>query len=587
MSLALNNKNTNQKVFGWLRENNKPIYFTLHLPKANQVFDKAIIVCPPLGFEYTHSHRTLKKLCENLADSGFAALRLDYYGTGDSSGELLESVSKQQFIDDIQAAVDYLKTTLSINKISLIGLRVGATIASAYAEINNIEELILWSPCEKGKSFIREMKALNRLASHSESKPQGYIDSGGFTLSFDTAKSIEEFNLFNLDINVTNKILLIERDDFPSSGKLLAHLSKTHSTDSFLMSQYLSMMAEPQETTIPFETIKQITHWLLESKQKTINLSITAPKTSTKINWNNTNIKESTVEIGDNKLTAIFSEPYDKSVNDHPIVLLANSGTVHKVGPNRLYVELTRALSSNNTTCLRIDLRNLGDSVNGSPENENTPYPAESTQDLETAIKWLENKYPSRKIILAGLCSGAHNIFHTALESSHTHNIYKIIMINPLAFYRRPNNYIDNSKDQSDAKNATQYQKSLMSANKWKKIFRGNVNFTYIINFVFKLIFNKFKSIYKQFKVILNFDTESQLALDLIKLKDKNIKQTFIIASNDPGEKLIMQQAKITVQRLIQIGQIKILPVANADHTFSSKPARDKFINIVNNNLNF
>src|SRR5262245_11304927 len=47
----------------------------------------AIVVCPPIGYEYMSAYRTLKILAERLAALGFDVLRIDYHGTGNSSGD--------------------------------------------------------------------------------------------------------------------------------------------------------------------------------------------------------------------------------------------------------------------------------------------------------------------------------------------------------------------------------------------------------------------------------------------------------------------------------------------------------------------
>ena len=50
-----------------------------------------VVLCPPLGYEYMSSYRTYRILADRLAALGFDVIRLDYDGTGNSSGHTEDS----------------------------------------------------------------------------------------------------------------------------------------------------------------------------------------------------------------------------------------------------------------------------------------------------------------------------------------------------------------------------------------------------------------------------------------------------------------------------------------------------------------
>ena len=52
---------------------------------------RGVVLCHPWGQEYLHAHRSLRKLGDLLAAAGFDVLRFDYFGTGDSAGDLPEA----------------------------------------------------------------------------------------------------------------------------------------------------------------------------------------------------------------------------------------------------------------------------------------------------------------------------------------------------------------------------------------------------------------------------------------------------------------------------------------------------------------
>jgi hypothetical protein len=86
--------------------------------------------------------------------------------------------------------------------------------------------------------------------------------------------------------------------------------------------------------------------------------------------------------------------------------LIPNTGTEHRVGPNRLHVQMCRALASAGIPALRIDLSGFGDSSAGGV--------LDSTRDLQEAIDELRKRGHGERVFGVGLCSGAHDIHQLA-----------------------------------------------------------------------------------------------------------------------------------------------------------------------------
>jgi uncharacterized protein len=109
--------------------------------------NRAAVLCQPWGTEYIHAHRTMRQLAVKLAANGFHTLRFDYYGTGDSGGEDFEA-NPAAAEADVESAVEGLKDIVGVARVSLIGLRMGATLAAraALRHRENVEALVLWDP---------------------------------------------------------------------------------------------------------------------------------------------------------------------------------------------------------------------------------------------------------------------------------------------------------------------------------------------------------------------------------------------------------------------------------------------------------
>lgn len=94
-------------------------------------------------------------------------------------------------------------------------------------------------------------------------------------------------------------------------------------------------------------------------------------------------------------------------------VIVLNAGLVHRVGPFRLHVELTRQLNATGYPTLRFDLSTLGDS-GAAPGSLTRTQQVEA--DLDDAMRLLAGRAGCQRFVLVGLCSGAQNA-HTVAAS--------------------------------------------------------------------------------------------------------------------------------------------------------------------------
>ena len=91
-----------------------------------------------------------KRVTRLLAEQGFASLRVDFRGSGDSEGEYQMTTFSTQ-ISDILAAVDYicqnLRYQVNTKAIGIIGFSQGGLVGtSVAAKDKRVSSLVLWSP---------------------------------------------------------------------------------------------------------------------------------------------------------------------------------------------------------------------------------------------------------------------------------------------------------------------------------------------------------------------------------------------------------------------------------------------------------
>ncbi len=137
-----------------------------HLPEAVPS-TTAFLMSHPFGEEKLWSHRVYVSAARALAARGHRVLRFDYRGAGDSSGNSDET-SLATHLEDMSTAFNELVSSDSlIERVGLVGLRLGAAIAAQFAEQMHDDlrvaqgPMVLWDPVMNGESYFQEMLRSN------------------------------------------------------------------------------------------------------------------------------------------------------------------------------------------------------------------------------------------------------------------------------------------------------------------------------------------------------------------------------------------------------------------------------------------
>lgn len=112
-------------------------------------------------------------------------------------------------------------------------------------------------------------------------------------------------------------------------------------------------------------------------------------------------------------LFGVLAEPNPAdAVPGAPAVLLANMGVNHRVGSNRLWVNLARRLARLGFQVLRFDLSGLGDSL----QRPGTHGDLErAVLDLREAMDFVRARGGPESFVVMGLCSGADSAHAVAV----------------------------------------------------------------------------------------------------------------------------------------------------------------------------
>src|SRR5215831_2255879 len=93
-----------------------------------------VVLCNPVGDDLIRAHRTLRHMAEDLAAAGLPVLRFDFDGTGDSAGDERDPGRVAAWREDVKLAVGEIKQRAGVDRIALVGLKLGGTLAAVAAE---------------------------------------------------------------------------------------------------------------------------------------------------------------------------------------------------------------------------------------------------------------------------------------------------------------------------------------------------------------------------------------------------------------------------------------------------------------------
>lgn len=111
-------------------------------------------------------------------------------------------------------------------------------------------------------------------------------------------------------------------------------------------------------------------------------------------------------------LAGVLAEPEaGRGSAERPAIILLNAGTLHRIGPHRVYVKIARRLVEAGFPVLRFDLSGLGESP---PRRDHLPYHESTVRETQDAMDFLSAETGARLFVPIGFCGGADVAFRAA-----------------------------------------------------------------------------------------------------------------------------------------------------------------------------
>jgi len=560
----------------WIKVDTSNIFCWIHT-QTTAINDHAFIILGPLGPEYMHTYRTVRYLADKISQTGSIAVRYDPAGMGNSSDNLEDNNIWQIWQKTPGAIREYLKHNYGINSFSIIAFRSGSLILDQYIKTHSDRDCLFWYPYTRGAAFIRDMQMLDGILSLDDEKNRT-LEGGGYPLTAEVISKIKDINLLIMAFPEYSRCLVIENIEVMSKSPLAKHLSRYCTANDTQFLTGLSDLARQAELSkVPVSNIDSIIHWISENNQYNTPIK-NGFQTNTSF-LESKFYKEEPVIIKNTSLFGILTRPINNNNNDK-LLILTNSGSGHHAGPNRFHTDTARELAKQGIACFRMDLSNLGDSITSTELSDYHPYPTTAASDLSATLSHFESDIAFEKIILGGLCSGAHNSFHCALKDKSI-KLCGLILINIITFYWKQGQSILAPEENELEINTTQYQSNIFNLQRWVGIFLNPSKLPRLTMFSIKLVFRKSLNILLSIASRFSYVRKTQLDIDINKIIGQDINIHFLYSENEPVQKILMSQANYSTTRNLKDGNITITKIKNADHTFSSRHSRRELINSI------
>jgi len=410
--------------------------FTWHHPPPSSLRrGRGIVICPPLGYEYMSTYRTLRILATRLAAIGFDVLRVDYDGTGNSTGNPDDPDRVAAWLTSIDCVMAETRRLSGSHRIALAGLRAGALLAvQAAVAAGGVERLVLCSPVSSGRRYVHELKAIASLSEERDSDENtvgAAVNVAGHIVTADTLAGLARLDTTSVTARPACQVLIVDRDDRPSDPGVEARLQVLGShVVRCRASGTAEMLLPPHLAKVPTQALGDIESWFGDWQVTRSTVSVPQPPIddARTPEFAGDGYAEQPVQFGqDGRLFGIFDCPA-VPVNGKPSIVLLNNGASHNVGPHRLHVPLARNWAAGGHAVLRFDLGGIGDSAAPPGARHGFAYATHMLDDARDAIAWVRKKAPGRPVIVVGLCSGGWLAFKAARQGL---DVDAVVSINP------------------------------------------------------------------------------------------------------------------------------------------------------------
>lgn len=567
--------------FGWLCE---------PLPAVGGNGRSGIVLCGPLGHEALWLHQTMRSLTDRLAARGFAVLRFDYAGTGDSIdiGGLLEP---GRWVDEAVEAVSFLRRATSVERVALVGFRFGATVAAQAAHAASVDTVGLIAPVVAGRQFVREMIALHRTwldtVAHdvrNEVAPANAFDVLGHRFSRAAIDEIAKNDLRRASTPPAAKLLIVHAASQGASHELADVYSKLGAqVDSLPFPEYAQALQPSWLATLPQATLGSVEKWFA---RELVRSSAPLPRAASDAailafpsrrpcgSIDSGGVAETPVQLANGRLFGILCEPADRRERA-PLVVIANTATTHHVGDGRFNVELARSLGRAGIASLRVDAHGIGDSPGAhAVVNPSLLSYEQLAADTSLAVDWAVDRGHPR-VAVFGICSGAYLSLHVATKNP---SVAAMLLVN-LQRFEFPVDFRMCDALKIGAGSTRAHFRAMLRVRKWAQVLRGEVGLRPVLRTLSRYAMDAFVSNAAALAGDANGKAGNRGARARRRMKDldaRGVRVRLLFSPLDHGLDELRMHFGPGGRRLNNLAHAHAMVIPNMDHEVLNPAARQQ-----------
>jgi alpha/beta superfamily hydrolase len=405
---------------------------TYHLAGAHDLFvavtapdgpapaRRAVVVCPPFGYEHVCAQRTIRTLAERLAARGHTTVQFDPAGRRNSGCRAVGADESTAWVASAVMAVQHARP-LASEGVVLVGLRMGSLVAAAAAQQVDADALVVLDPAPNGRRHLRELRSLQLMGV----APSELVDDpGGLNLLGDSLSSATVAAIDRLDlgrIGPRRHQLVIARAGHAGSERLVtawrdAGADVEAVADATLGEVYV---LGAERSVVPADAVARVVDFVDRVPTAQVHSTGEAPVEVPSIEPV-PGVVERVVAVGSPVLRGVWCEPAAPSAPSRG-VLFVNNGAHAEPGPANAWVEWGRRLAADGVPSLRVSVRGAGHSddderADVGPRPVDAFYRPSFGADSRVAAAEVARRVGG-DVVVAGLCGSSVSGMDLAIAS--------------------------------------------------------------------------------------------------------------------------------------------------------------------------